>query len=226
MHKLFLLLFIVSVSFGQSELLTDTTFSVNSIKLHYREYLVAKSENEYSYNSTLVELDILDSFNIILQEIKIDIYSIGSPLDTKDGYCVLGDSGITLDYNFDGFEDLAIRIGNGANNHAVNGYFYIYLFNPETKKFSLYEEELINPLPNPERKQVECTFVNSTLNPDELIEYYKWLDGKLTISESVRYQQLFEQPEKDVILTKEIRIFYKDGDEIRKIENILRYNIN
>lgn len=226
MYKLFFLLLIISVSFGQNKLLRDTTFSINSIKLHYLEYLVVEPENIYSYDSFLVELNIIDSNDLLLQKISLDVYSLGSPLETEDGYCVLGDSGITLDYNFDGFEDLAIRIGNGANNNAVNGYFYIFLFNPSTKNFDRYEEELTNPFPVPERKRVDCTYVYSTAYPHTLTEFYEWVDDKLIISESVEYQQLYEQPEEDVILTKEIKIIYQNGIEIKKEENILRHKIN
>jgi len=224
MYRFILFIFFLSSSFAQNILLRDTTFNVNSIKIHYHEYLIFKSD-EYSDDSTLAKLDITDSNNSILQTITLEINAMSSPLDTDDSYSILGKRGIALDYNFDGYEDLALRFGNAPDNHAVNGYFYIYLFNPNTKTFDRYEEELTNPLPVPEIKKVDCTYVYSTVYPHTLTEFYEWVDDKLMISESIEYQQLYEQPEEDVILTKETKIIYQNGIELKKEENILRDKI-
>lgn len=223
---LFFFLFLMTNSFAQELLLRDTTFNVNSIKLHYREYLEIKSRSEFGYDTTLVRIDIFDHNYFPLQVINLQIYALGSPLDTKDPFNVLADSGITLDYNFDGFEDLALRFGNAPNNLAMNGYFFIYIFNPETKQFDKYERELTNPLPVPDQKRVDCTSVYSNFNPHTLTELYEWVNDKLIITESIEYQQLSEQPEKNVILTKEIRTFYQDGNKIKEEEKILRDMFN
>ena len=203
------------------DVLYDTTFSVNGLKLHYKEYLVALPENEYSYDSTRVVLEVIDKNNQVVQTIKEDIYAISSPLNDEDWYNVLADEGIFLDYNFDGYLDLVLRIGNAPNNHALNGYFYIYLFDSTIKKFIKYDKELTNPSPNKNRKEVECEIIYSTVNPSTETEYYKWVNGELEISESIAYEQLYEQTKKDVIRTKETKTLYKNGVEISRTERII-----
>lgn len=203
------------------DVLYDTTFSVNGLKLHYKEYLVALPENEYSYNSTRVVLEVIDKNNHVVQTIKEDIYAIGSPIDKKDVCNMLADKDISLDYNFDGYLDLVLRIGNAPNNHALNGYFYIYLFDSTIKKFIKYDKELTNPSPNKDRKEVECEIIYSTVNPSTETEYYKWVNGELEISESIAYEQLYEQPEKNIIRTKETKTLYKNGVEISRTERII-----
>jgi hypothetical protein len=203
------------------DVLYDTTYSVNGLKLHYKEYLVALPENEYSYNSTRVVLEVIDKNNQVVQKIKEDIYAIGSPIDKKDVYNMLADKGIFLDYNFDGYLDLVLRIGNAPNNHALNGYFYIYLFDSAIKNFIKYDKELTNPSPNKNRKEVECEIIYSTVNPSTETEYYKWVNGELEISESIAYEQLYEQTKKDVIRTKETKTLYKNGVEISRTERII-----
>lgn len=203
------------------DVLYDTTFSVNGLKLHYKEYLVALPENEYSYDSTRVVLEVIDKNNQVVQTIKEDIYALGSPIDKKDVCNMLADKGIFLDYNFDGYLDLVLRIGNAPNNHALNGYFYIYLFDSTIKKFIKYDKELTNPSPNKNRKEVECEIIYSTVNPSTETEYYKWVNGELEISESIAYEQLYEQTKKDVIRTKETKTLYKNGVEISRTERII-----
>lgn len=203
------------------DVLYDTTFSVNGLTVHYKEYLVALPENEYRYDSTRVVLDVIDKNNKVLQTLTEDIYALGSPIDKDDGYNMLANDGIFLDYNFDGYLDLVLRIGNAPNNHAVNGYFYIYLFDSTVKKFIKYDKELTNPSPNSDRKEVECEIVYSTVNPSTETEYYKWVNGELEITESIAYEQLSEQPKKDVIRTKETKTLYKNGVEISRMEKII-----
>ena len=130
------------------DVLYDTIFSVNSLRVHYKEYLVALPENIYSYESTKAVLNVIDKNDSVIQTISEDIYALGSPIDKDDGYNMLANDGIFLDYNFDGYLDLVLRIGNAPNNHALNGYFYIYLFDSTIKKFIKYDKELTNPSPN------------------------------------------------------------------------------
>lgn len=203
------------------DVLYDTTFSVNGLKLHYKEYLVALPENEYSYDSTRVVLEVIDKNSQVVQKIKEDIYALGSPIDKDDGCNMLANDGIFLDYNFDGYLDLVLRIGNAPNNHALNGYFYIYLFDSAIKNFIKYDKELTNPSPNKDRKEVECEIIYSTVNPSTETEYYKWVNGELEISESIAYEQLYEQTKKDVIRTKETKALYKNGVEISRTERII-----
>lgn len=208
------------------DVLYDTTFIVNSLKVHYKEYLVALPESEYSYDSTRVVLTIKDNGGFVVQTIKEDIYAIGSPIDKEDWYNIVIDDGIFQDYNFDGYLDLILRIGNAPNNHALNGYFYIYLFDPAENMFIKYDRELTNPSPNAERKEVECENIYSTVNPSTETEYYKWVNGELEITESIAFEQLYEQPEKDVIRTKETKTLYKNGVEISRTERIIEDKIN
>jgi hypothetical protein len=208
------------------DVLYDTTFIVNSLKVHYKEYLVALPESEYSYDSTRVVLTIKDNGGFVVQTIKEDIYAIGSPIDKEDWYNIVIDDGIFQDYNFDGYLDLILRIGNAPNNHALNGYFYIYLFDPAENMFIKYDRELTNPSPNTERKEVECKIIYSTVNPSTETEYYKWVNGELEITESIAFEQLYEQPEKDVIRTKETKTLYKNGVEISRTERIIEDKIN
>jgi hypothetical protein len=228
MYKLFLILIVSlnAISFSQNNLLIDTSFSVNSVKVNYREYLTAKAKDIYSYDLTLVKIDVISSKDSIIQTFELPVDAIGSPFYTNDPYCILGDSSITLDYNFDGLEDLALRFNNGPNNHAVNGYYYIYLFNPKTKHFDKYNEELTNPIPIPDKKKVDCTYIYSTAYPHTLTELYEWVNGKLEITESIEYQQLDEQSEKGVILTKETIKLYKEGLEIKKTESVVKDSIH
>jgi hypothetical protein len=208
------------------DVLYDTTFIVNSLKVHYKEYLVALPESEYSYDSTRVVLTIKNNGGFVVQTINEDIYAIGSPIDKEDWYNIIIDDGIFQDYNFDGYLDLILRIGNAPNNHALNGYFYIYLFDPPVNMFIKYDRELTNPSPNTERKEVECKIIYSTVNPSTETEYYKWVNGELEITESIAFEQLYEQPEKDVIRTKETKTLYKNGVEISRTERIIEDKIN
>ena len=214
---LFTILLFSEVAFGQNRLLIDTTFNVNSVKVHYREFMIAERQDEYSYDSTLAKLDIIDSNNSIIQTINLEIYAMGSPLDDQT----------FLDFNFDGFNDISLQFGNGPGFNAqfLNGYFYIYLYNPSTKHFDKYNQELTNPVPVPEEKEVHCNYVYSTAYPHTLTEKYKWVNGKLSIAESIEDEQLDEQPEKGVILTKEIKKLYKDGLEIKKFESVVKDSI-
>ena len=203
------------------DVLYDTTFSVNSVKVHYKEILISLPENEFSYDLTKVEMQVVNESDSVLQTIKEDIDAISSPLNDEDWYNVLAKKGIFQDYNFDGYNDIVLRVGNAPNNHAVNGYFYIYLFDADRKYFVQYYKELTNPLPNKERKEVECENVYSTLIPSTETEYYKWVNGELEITESIAYEQLNEQPQKDIIRTKETRTIYKHGRVVSKKEKIL-----
>ena len=207
------------------DVLYDTTFNVNSLKIHYKEILVALLEDEYSYDSTRVEMDVIDENNSLLQTITEDINAIGSPIDMKDWHTVLPKEGIFLDYNFDGNKDFALRVSNAPNNHAVNGYFYIYLFDPAENKFIKYDKELNNPLPNKDRKEVECEIVYSTAFPSTETEYYKWVNGELEITESIAYEQLYEQPQKNIVRTNETKTVYKNGKEISRTERIIENKI-
>jgi len=200
--------------------LYDTTFIVNSVKIHYKEFLFSLPENEFSYDSTKVEMQVVNESDSVLQTIKEDIYAIGSPL-SKDGYNLVSANGIFYDYNFDGCNDIVLRVGNAPNNHAVNGYFYIYLFDAVTKLFIKYDKELTNPLPNKERKEVECEIVYSTAAPSTETEYYKWVNGELEITEAIAYEQLSEQPKINIIRIKETRTVYKNGTVVSKKEKIL-----
>ena len=203
--------------FGQNHLLIDTIFNVNSEKVHYREYLIAEREDEYSYDSTLAKLEIIDSNDSIIQAINLEINAMGSPLYNQ----------ISLDYNFDGFNDLSLQFSNGPGFNAqfLNGYFYIYLYDPGTKHFDKYNQELTNPIPVPEEREVYCNYVYSTAYPHELTEKYKWVNGKLSIAETIEDEQLNEQPEEGVILTKEIKKLYKDDIEIKKFESVIKDSI-
>lgn len=203
------------------DVIYDTTFIVNSLTVHYKEYLVALPENVYSYDSTRVVLIVKDNGGFVVQTITEDIYAVGSPIDKEDWYNILADDGIFLDYNFDGYLDLVLRIGNAPNNHAVNGYFYIYLFDPSVNMFIKYDKQLTNPSPNTERKEVECENVYSTVNPSTETEYYKWVNSELEITESIAYEQLYEQTKEDVIKTKETKTLYKNGVEISRTERII-----
>lgn len=201
------------------DVLYDTIFSVNSVKVHYKEILAALPENEFSYDSTKVEIQVTDENDSLSQTIKEDVYAIGGPL-SNDPYNLVSATGIFHDYNFDGYKDIVLRVGN-ANNHALNGYFYIYLFDAVTKLFIKYDKELTNPLPNKERKEIECEIVYSTVNPSTETEFYKWVNGELEITEAIAYEQLYEQPQKDIVRTKETRTVYKNGAVVSKKERIL-----
>jgi hypothetical protein len=167
-----------------------------------------------------VEIQVTDENDSLSQTIKEDVYAIGGPL-SNDPYNLVSGAGIFHDYNFDGYKDIVLRVGNAPNNHAVNGYFYIYLFDTDRKYFVKYDKELTNPLPNNERKEVACEIVYSTVNPSTETEYYKWVNGELEITEAIAYEQLYEQPQKDIIRTRETRTVYKDGLVVSKKEKIL-----
>jgi|WetSurMetagenome_2_1015567.scaffolds.fasta_scaffold07047_2 hypothetical protein len=203
------------------DVLYDTTFNVNTIKIHYKEFLVVPPANEFSYDSTRVEMQVIDENDSVLQTIKEDIDAICSPIDSENPYHYFGKEGIFYDYNFDGYKDFALRISNGPNNHSVNGYFYIYLFDAATKNFIKYDEELTNPLPNKDRNEIECEIAYSTTIPSTETEYYKWVNGKLEITESIAYEQLYEQPKKDVLRIKETRTIYRNGRTVSKTEKII-----
>lgn len=200
----------------------DTVFRVNSVRIHFREKLIAPPEDIYSYPTTLAMLNVINENDSVIQKIELEIDAISSPIETDDSYNILGDDGITLDYNFDGYDDLALRFGNGSNNHAVNGYFYIYLFNPETKQFDKYGKELNNPVPDPANKKVDLEYIVSTVYPHTVTDVCEWIDGELVIVESVEYQQIEDDPKDGSQRTKATRTYYVDGKEIRKIEKILK----
>ena len=227
LKKISILLFLLSWTlFAQNTLIGDSTFNVNSVKLHYQEFLVAKAVSEFSYDEKLISIDVINSNDSIIQNINFSAIVIGSPLLTKNNpYCILGDSGITLDYNFDGLDDIALWFNNEQNNHAINGYYIIYLFDDSSQHFIEYNEELINPLPLPAKKRIECTYVFSTFEPHTLSNYYEWVNGELVLVESIESQQLSEQPEEGVILIKEIKTSYINGIEYKVEEDILKINI-
>jgi hypothetical protein len=206
------------------DLLYDTTFSVNGLKLHYKEYLVALPENEYSYDSTRVVLEVIDKNNQVVQTIKEDIYAICSPLITHDGYSVLGKDGMFLDYNFDLYDDIAIRFLNEQNNKAVNGYYNIFLFNPSTKIFEKYYQALENPYPVKEFKIVRCGYSYSAFNQNLMEEYYEWVKGKLVLIKTVQSIFLEDESDENMARFNVTTTYYKNGKVEMKSQRIDEIN--
>lgn len=203
------------------DIIYDTTFNVNSVKINYKEILVALPENEFSYDSTIVILSITDEKNVLLQTIKQDIYAISSPLNDEDWYNVLADEGIFLDYNFDGYLDIVLRVGNAPNNHAVNGYFNIFVFNPTGKIFEKYTEELVNPSPDPITKRVVCWNIYSTLIEHYIDEFYEWNKGELELKETVESLFLDDQSNDTIAKFREVKSIYQNGIKIKSTEKII-----
>lgn len=202
------------------DVLYDTTFSVNGLTLHYKEYLVALPENEYRYDSTRVVIYVIDKNNKVLQTLTEDIYAICSPLITQDGYSVLGKEGMFLDYNFDSYDDIAIRFMNEPNNKAVNGYYDIFLFNPTTQKFEKYIEAFNNPYPEKDDKRVRCWEAYSAYNQNLLEEYYEWVEGKLVLKESVQSTFLEDKSDDDISRIKVTTTYYENGKVKLKSQRI------
>lgn len=207
------------------DVLYDTTFIVNSLKLNYKESVVSFTQDGYYFDTTGIIIELVNNSNLVLQTIYETTEGGCSPLDKNNPYNYLSREGIFHDYNFDGFLDLAIRTGDTGSRSPLNGYFNIYLFNLDSQKFIKYSEELINPYPNKDKKEVECEIIYSTYNLSTETVYYKWVNGELEITESIGYEQLGAQPEKDIIRTKETKTLYKNGLEISKTERIIEEKI-
>ncbi len=203
------------------DVLYDTTFNINSLKLYYKESIVSLTQDGY-YDSSSIKIELAGKNNLVSETIYETTEGGCSPLDVKNPYNYLSRQGIFHDYNFDGYLDIAIRTGDTGSRSPLNGYFNIYLFNPESQRFIKYNEELINPFPNNDKKEVECEIIYSTATPSTETDYYKWVNGKLEITESVAYEQLDEQTQKDVIRTKETKTHYKNGVEISRTERIIK----
>jgi len=203
-----------------SFMLNDTTFTINSLKVHFKEILIARRESIYGRDSILVRLDVMDGNDSILQRIEQPIYTLDSQLNEEDLYYLLADSGLTLDYNFDGFEDLAIRIDQG-NIKALNGVFYIFIFDSTTNTFQKYDEEFTNPIPIPAEKRIRCEFVQSTIGLHIFYDDYVWENGKLMLVESTEEQQVEGQEKNGIPPTKQTKIYYQNGKEVKRTENII-----
>ena len=202
------------------EVLYDTTFSVNSLKVHYKEFLIALPANVYSYPSTQAVLEIIDKNDSTIQTITEDIYAIGSPIDKGDGYNMLADDGIFQDYNFDGALDIILRVGNGRDTQALNGEYYLYLYNPDTYKFNKYKKKLYNPVPDEEKKMVYFFNIISSYDEHTITEYCKWVNDSLVLKESIEGIFIPEDSDEHLAKYKITTKHYKDDKVISSKEEI------
>ncbi len=202
------------------DVLYDTTFSVNSLKIHYKEFLVAYPRNVYSYDSTQVFLDIIDKSDSTIQTISEYIYALGSPIDKDDGYNILADDGIFLDYDFDGYLDLVLRVGNGRDTQALNGEYYLYLFEPITSKFKKYNKLLFNPVPDKKREMINFYSIISSYDDHTISEYFKWEKDSLVIDESIESIFIPEESDQYISKYKVTTKHYKNGKVLSKNDKI------
>jgi hypothetical protein len=202
------------------DVLYDTTFNVNSLKVHYKEFLVALPANVYSYASTKAVLDIIDKNDSTIQTIYEDIYALSSPIDKDDGYNILEDDGIFLDYNFDGYLDIILRVGNGRDTQALNGDYYLYLFDPGTRKFNKFNKMLYNPVPDNEKKMIKFFNIISSYDDHTLFEYYKWSKNSLVLKESIESIFIPEESDEHISKYKVTTTYYENGKAKIKSQRI------
>ena len=204
----------------------DTTFVVNSISIRYQEYSVPDSNYRHG-GSYFIRISIVDNNDFIMQIIDVESFANGSPIDSENAYNILAHRGITLDYNFDGFEDIALRISNGYDHHAVNGLLVIYLFNPETNTFYEYKDAFINPIPYPDENIVKSYSRISAVNDHFCLVTYKWKDDILEETEIIEYELLDMYSKDKDIIYKVTKSIIQEGKVIKsEILNLKESEMN
>lgn len=173
----------------------DTTFTIKinsnlSFFLRYQEYFepyeTAAEFGTYKFRVELKNRLMEKPFQIIESEST----NFFGPIEYDYGYQDLGFEGITIDINFDGFEDLRFKTDSGANTFVVNQSYAYYIYNPKNSKFEYNEDVslLTNPTPFDDSKIIRSYSRNAFAGTSGTVNEYLWRENKLELKTAFYYQ--------------------------------------
>ncbi len=102
------------------------------------------------------------------------------------------DDPITIDMNFDGYNDLSFTKGSGYGPFWTNISYEFYLYNPISNKFEYNYDlsGLINPEPYSDQKKIYCYTKMNFMGTNSLNQEYVWNENKLEETASYEYNVL------------------------------------
>jgi hypothetical protein len=132
---------------------SQNNFVENDLSNQYSvKFVVAKCEDNTCFGKGIITISSKENFNIIQTIYSEDLYFYTEEGSTnrikktstykeEDGTIVSYQEDLPVafgDYNFDGFEDVAVRNGNNSSYNESS--FDIYIYNVNTKQFLLSKE--------------------------------------------------------------------------------------
>lgn len=133
-----------------------------------------KSEFEFSLNKNLKSRVTINQNILTLQAISEKPVSFNVSKPYNDLLHI-----IIEDYNFDGWQDIAVQTSVGYG--GLNVFYDIFIFNPATRLYEKSLTELNEPRVNSDEKTIVCGGKSGT---QILRETYSISDGKLFLSSS------------------------------------------